>query len=62
MKGKLRFLLIVLLELVLILLAILFWGSIASALFAFLAIIVPCEVLIKRFLIDRESSDYDDYN
>ena len=50
------------LMLVLIALTIIFWGSIASVLFIFLLIIIPCELLIQRFIIDREDSDFDDAN
>ena len=60
MSGKLQLLLIGVLELVLILVTIVFWGSIASAMCALLVVTVPCEVLIKRFLIDRDGSDFDD--
>ena len=60
MSGKLPLLLIGVLELVLILVTIVFWGSIASAMCALLVVTVPCEVLIKRFLIDRDGSDFDD--
>ena len=54
--------LIVLLELALLVLTVLFWGSIASIMFVFLLIMVPCALLRKRFLVDREGSDFDDYN
>ena len=60
MSGKLQLLLIGVLELVLILVTIVFWGSIARAMCALLVVTVPCEVLIKRFLIDRDGSDFDD--
>ena len=62
MSYKLQLLLIALLELVVIVLALVFWGSIASVMFVFLAILVPCATLVKRFIVDRDSSDYDDYN
>lgn len=60
--NKLKIGLIIALMLALVAMTIIFWGSIASVLFIFILIIIPCELLIKRFIIDRESSDYDDYN
>lgn len=58
--SKLRIAVIVALVLVLIVLTIVFWGSIASALFVYLLIVIACEMLIQRFLNNRDGSDFDE--
>ena len=54
--------LIGLLMVALLVVAIAFWGSIASVLCIFLLLVIPVEVIISRVLINRDDHDYNDYN
>ena len=62
MSNKLQMILIGLLMVALLVVAIAFWGSIASVLCIFLLLVIPVEVIISRVLINRDDHDYNDYS
>ena len=55
----LRYILLLAVALGLILLAVLTWGSLGSAVCVFCLITMAAGLLVKRFLVEREDSDYD---
>lgn len=57
--GKLRIVLLVLLAIGITALMLVTWGSIGSALCAFLLIIMVAAVLYRKLVLDREEDTFD---
>ena len=57
--GKFRIFLLVLLAIAITTLMLVTWGSIGSALCAFLLIIMVAAILYRRFVLERDEDDFD---
>lgn len=57
--GKFQIFLLVLLAIAITTLMLVTWGSIGSALCAFLLIIMVAAVLYRKFVLERDEDDFD---